>query len=72
MLNHASRWSHAAGNEVVPSPWQATVNEPAARAALEELVERWGTRYLAIIRLWNNAWEEFIPFLDYGACRRIA
>jgi transposase-like protein len=37
----------------------------AARAALEELREKWGTKYAAIIRLWNNAWEEFIPFLDY-------
>ena len=24
-----------------------------------------GQRYGAIIRLWENAWEEFIPFLDY-------
>ena len=37
----------------------------AARAALEELTEKWGTKYAAIIRLWENAWEEFIPFLDY-------
>ena len=27
--------------------------------------EKWGTRYPAIIRLWENAWEEFLPFLDY-------
>ena len=26
---------------------------------------KWGARYPAIIRLWDNAWEEFIPFLDY-------
>ena len=44
----------------------------AARAAFEELAEKWGNRYPAVIRLWENAWEEFIPFLDYGACRRIA
>jgi hypothetical protein len=31
----------------------------------------WCTRYLAIIRLWRNAWAEFIPFLDYGACCRM-
>jgi putative transposase len=37
----------------------------AARAALDELNDRWGTKYAAIIRLWENAWEEFIPFLDY-------
>ena len=37
----------------------------AARAALDELGEKWGDKYGAIIRLWENAWEEFIPFLDY-------
>ena len=26
----------------------------------------WGQRYPAIIQLWRNAWEEFIPFLDYN------
>ena len=40
-------------------------NEPAARAGLDELTETWGARYPAIIRLWENAWAEFIPFLDY-------
>ena len=37
----------------------------AARAAMDELTERWGARYGAIVRLWENAWQEFIPFLDY-------
>ena len=37
----------------------------AAAAALDAVDEKWGTRYPAIIRLWRNAWEEFIPFLDY-------
>ena len=37
----------------------------AARAALEDLTEKWGKRYGAIIRLWESAWQEFIPFLDY-------
>ena len=37
----------------------------AARAALDELTERWGKKYAAIVRLWENAWNEFIPFLDY-------
>jgi putative transposase len=46
-------------------PIYTAVNAEAARAALEELTEKWGTKYGAIIRLWNNAWEEFIPFLDY-------
>ena len=41
------------------------VNAGAARAALDELTEKWGSRYGAVIRLWENAWEQFIPFLDY-------
>ena len=28
MLTNTSRWSHARGNEVVPSRWQATAPEP--------------------------------------------
>jgi putative transposase len=46
-------------------PIYTAVNAEAARAALDDLAERWGQRYPAIIRLWHNAWEEFIPFLDY-------
>ncbi|WP_433624106.1 IS256 family transposase [Nocardia sp. CA-120079] len=46
-------------------PIYTAVNAAAARAALDELTEKWGTKYAAIVRLWENAWEEFIPFLDY-------
>jgi putative transposase len=37
----------------------------AARVAFDELGAKWGGRYPAVMRLWDNAWEEFIPFLDY-------
>ena len=40
-------------------------NADAALTALDELDEKWGTQYRAMIRLWRNAWNEFIPFLDY-------
>jgi transposase-like protein len=46
-------------------PIYTAVNADAARAALNELSQKWGSKYAAIIRLWENAWEEFIPFLDY-------
>jgi putative transposase len=46
-------------------PIYTAVNAEAARAALGELEAEWGQRYPAIIRLWRNAWTEFIPFLDY-------
>ena len=46
-------------------PIYTAVNAAAARAAFDELAEKWGARYPAIVRLWDNAWDEFIPFLDY-------
>jgi len=45
-------------------PIYTAVNATAARSALDELTEKWGQRYPAVIRLWDNAWAEFIPFLD--------
>ncbi len=46
-------------------PIYTAVNAQAARASFDDLAGKWGNRYPAMIRLWNNAWEEFIPFLDY-------
>jgi putative transposase len=46
-------------------PIYTAVNATAARTAFDDLVNKWGPRYPAVVRLWNNAWEEFIPFLDY-------
>jgi putative transposase len=41
------------------------VCDDAALAALDDLEEKWGTKYRAMIRLWRNEWNEFIPFFDY-------
>ena len=41
-------------------PIYTAVNADAARAALDDLADRWGAKYPAIIRLWDNAWAEFI------------
>jgi putative transposase len=46
-------------------PIYQAVNADAAAVALDDLDAKWGARYPAIIRLWRNAWDEFIPFLDY-------
>jgi transposase-like protein len=35
-------------------PIYTAVNADAARAALDELTEKWGTKYAAIIRLWKE------------------
>ena len=47
-------------------PIYTAVNAAVARSAFDELAHKWrqwATR--AVIRLWDNAWSEFIPFLDY-------
>ena len=44
----------------------------AARAQFEVFSTAWGDRYPALIRLWENAWEDFTPFLSYDVeIRRI-
>ncbi len=37
----------------------------AAEDRFLEFTEQWGARYPAIVRLWENAWAEFVPFLQF-------
>jgi transposase-like protein len=42
---------------------------PTEAAALDRLAEfsaRWEARYQPIVRLWENAWAEFVPFLSFA------
>jgi transposase-like protein len=48
-------------------PIYSAPTEAAASAALAELEARWGEQYPAILRLWRNAWAEFVPFLAYSS-----
>jgi transposase-like protein len=47
-------------------PVYSAATEQAARLALDEVETKWGEQYPAIIRLWENAWAEFVPFLAYS------
>ncbi|MEU5764286.1 IS256 family transposase [Nocardia sp. NPDC047648] len=41
---------------------------PTESAALErfyEFIEAWGQKYPAIVKLWENSWAEFVPFLAF-------
>ena len=40
-------------------------SESAALDAFVAFTETWGQRYPAIIKLWENAWAEFVPFLAF-------
>ena len=46
-------------------PIYTAANSDAAKAALDDVEDKWSKRYPAIVRLWRNAWEEFTPFLAY-------
>ena len=47
-------------------PLYSAPTEAAARERLDELAGKWGDRYPAVIKLWQNAWAEFVPFLAYS------
>jgi putative transposase len=37
----------------------------AAQASFDDFAEAWRPIYPAMIRAWENAWDEFVPFLDF-------
>jgi putative transposase len=46
-------------------PVYTAPSEAAAIGAFAEFSGKWEKRYPAIIRLWENAWAEFTPFLQF-------
>jgi putative transposase len=46
-------------------PVYTAATEDAATERFLEFAETWGKKYPAIVRLWENAWAEFVPFLAF-------
>jgi transposase-like protein len=46
-------------------PVYTAPTEAAAQARFDEFAQAWGDKYPAIVRLWHNAWAEFVPFLSF-------
>lgn len=46
-------------------PVYTAPTEPAARDRFAEFTTVWGTKYPGIVRLWDSAWAEFVPFLAF-------
>jgi transposase-like protein len=46
-------------------PVYTAATESAAMERWLEFAETWGARFPAIVRLWENAWAEFVPFLAF-------
>ncbi|KOU22545.1 IS256 family transposase [Streptomyces sp. WM6368] len=53
-------------------PIYTAATEDSALERFAEFADAWGKKYPAIVRLWENAWEEFTPFLRFDTeIRRI-
>jgi len=46
-------------------PIYTAASEAEALERLAEFAAAWEARYPAIVRLWENAWPEFVPFLAF-------
>lgn len=46
-------------------PVYTAPTEDAATTQFLQFSEKWGTKYPGIVRLWENAWAEFVPFLQF-------
>lgn len=46
-------------------PVYTAASESDALERFAEFSEKWEKRYPAIVRLWTNAWAEFVPFLQF-------
>jgi transposase-like protein len=46
-------------------PVYTAPNENAAAERFGEFQDAWAKKYPAIIKLWENAWAEFVPFLSF-------
>jgi transposase-like protein len=47
-------------------PVYTAPTEAAAKERFVEFCDKWADRYPAVRNLWENAWPEFVPFLDYS------
>jgi hypothetical protein len=53
-------------------PVYTAPTEEAALDRFAEFADAWGRKYPAIVKLWENSWEEFTPFLRFDSeIRRI-
>jgi putative transposase len=68
LLRNSFRYAGRQHYDAIAKALRPIYTAPTEAAALErfsEFCEAWGTRYPAIVRLWENAWAEFVPFLSF-------
>jgi putative transposase len=68
LLRNSFRYAGRQHFDQVAKALRPIYTAPTEAAAMErflEFAEIWGERYPAIVRLWENAWAEFVPFLSF-------
>ena len=70
LLRNSFRYAGRQHYDAIAKALRPVYTAPTEAAAMErflEFAEAWGERYPAIVRLWENAWAEFVPFLSFDA-----
>jgi transposase-like protein len=68
LLRNSFRYASKKDWSAIAKDLKPVYTAPSESAALDrfaEFGEKWEKRYPAIIRLWTNAWSEFVPFLRF-------
>ena len=68
LVRNSFRYAGRQHRDAIAKALRPIYTAPCEAAAKERFVEfaaDWGARYPAIVRLWENAWAEFVPFLEY-------
>jgi transposase-like protein len=68
LLRNSFRYASRKDWAAIAKDLKPVSTAPSEQAALDrfaEFGEKWEARYPAIIRLWENAWAEFVPFLAF-------
>jgi transposase-like protein len=68
LLRNSFRYASKTDWSAIAKDLKPVYTAPSEQAALDrfaEFGEKWEKRYPAIIRLWTNAWAEFVPFLQF-------
>ena len=68
LLRNSFRYAARQDWEKIAKALKPVYTAPTEDAALErflEFTETWGRKYPAIVRLWESAWAEFVPFLQF-------
>jgi putative transposase len=68
LLRNSFRYASRADWDKVAQALRPVYTAPSEAAATEhflEFSEAWGGKYPAVVKLWSDAWAEFVPFLSF-------